>query len=289
MINRNVLRESRSGFLLIGALGMAIAALTLIEGLRHSASKPIALAYLPEGRTLKVASLGYSQVVADILWIRVLPILGERDASVQQYRAAYRGVDVLTDLDPRFAYAYQVAGSILGLWSPLVDESLALLHKGMRHNPEVWQLPFYAGYLHAFERHDPRKGAQLLRMAAMQPGAPEYLPKLAARMTVEAGNPLLALEFLDRLLARVENHRLREGLERRRNEVMTVVHLARLEEAVQQYRERFGTMPSDLQALVEADIVARIPNDPLGGAFVLHEDGSVTNTRLPEGLKMYRK
>lgn len=289
MKSHTILRNATSGVMLVGAFSLAIAVLTLIEDLRQSTAKSLSLAYLPNGQTLKVAALGYSQVVADMLWIRVLPILGEREASVQDYRAAYRSVDVLTDLDPRFAYAYQVAGSILGIWSPLVDESIALLRKGIRHNPDVWQLPFYVGYLYAFERNDPQKAAHFLRMAALIPGAPEYVPKLAARMTVDAGNPVLGLEFLDRLLARVDNPRLREGLERRRREVVTVVQIGLLESAVQRYQHRFGKAPPNLQALVEVGMVPRIPKDSLGGTFVLNIDGSVTNSHLPKGLKLYRK
>lgn len=289
MRSNSIGREARIGILLVGAFSLAIAVLTQIEGKRQSTAASLGLASLPSGNTLKVATLGYAQVVADVLWIRVLPILGEREASLQDYRAAYRGVDVLTDLDPQFAYAYQVAGSILGIWSPLVDEGIALLQKGMRHNPEVWQLPFYVGYLYAFERNNPERGAHFLRMAALLPGVPEYLPKLAARMTVDAGDPVLALEFLDRLLARVDNPRLREGLERRRQEVVTAVQIRLLEAAVRRYQTQFGKVPPSLQALVDAGMVPAIPIAPLGGTFVLTQDGTVTNTRLPEGLKVYRK
>jgi tetratricopeptide (TPR) repeat protein len=263
--------------------------LAVAERERPAIARAAELSYLPKGEYLKVAVLGYRQLAADLIWLKAVQHFGARKQTTEGYLWAYHAVDVLTDLDPTFAYAYQVAGAILGVWANRVQESVAILSKGMQHNPEVWQLPFYIGYDYFYELHDPGKAAPYLRIASTLPGSPEYLAKLAASMTVEAGDPEAALEFLQRLYQSVQDQRLREGLERRIKEVVVERDIRFLEEGVRRYRARYGRLPVALRELVTGGIIAGVPDDPLGGRYQLNSsDGSVTSTGLRERLKVYR-
>ena len=114
--------------------------LNTIEERRPPETRATELAYLPKGSYLRVASLGYQNVVADILWIKVVQHLGNRSETAAGYLWAYHAVDVLTDLDPKFAYAYLATGTVLGVYSNRIQESIRILQKGMEHNPDVWHL-----------------------------------------------------------------------------------------------------------------------------------------------------
>ena len=179
--------------------GTAVGVLTMVHRQRPSLVRAEELSYLPKGEYLKLAVLGYRQLAADLIWLKAVQHLGEKHQTRAGYLSAYHAVDVLTDVDPTFVFAYQAAGTVLGVWAGLPRESIALLTKGMRHHPEAWQLPFYVGYDYFYELHDPVMAARYFRMASVLPGAPDYLPRLAARMTVEVGDPQAALEFLQRL------------------------------------------------------------------------------------------
>ncbi len=269
--------------------GAAIWALTMAEQERPAIARAAELSYLPKGEYLKVAVLGYRQAVADLIWLKAVQHFGVREQTAEGYLWAYHAVDVLTDLDPQFAYAYQVAGAVLGVWANRAQESVAILSKGMKHNPEVWQLPFYVGYDYFYELHDPGRAAPYFRLASVLPGSPEYLPRLAARMTVEAGDPDAALEFLQRLYQSVQDQRLREGLDRRIREVVAERDIRFLEEGLRRYRARYGKLPGSLGELVTGGIIARVPDDPLGGRYQMNPaDGTVTSTGLQERLKVYR-
>ncbi len=248
------------------------------------------LAFLPKGEYLKLAVLGYRQITADVLWLRAIQNFGGRTQTKQGYRAAYHAVDVLTDLDPHFAYAYQVAGTILGVWAGLLDESVAILSKGISRNPTVWQLPFYLGYDYYYELHDPVTAAEYFRAASTLPGAPSYLPKLAARMTTEAGNPEVALEFIQRLLLSTQDERLREGLTQRMREVLVERDLQILERAISNYRQLEGVYPRSLQDLTTRGLVAGVHEEPLGGRYEYDaETGVVKSTSLQRRLRVHRK
>jgi hypothetical protein len=159
----------------------------------------------------------------------------------------------------------------------------------MHHNPDVWQLPFYVGYDYFYELHDPVQAAKYLRMASELPGAPVYLPKLAARMTVEAGDPDAALEFLQRLYQQLQDERLRESLVQRMKEVIAERDIRFLEEGVRRYEARYGKLPVSLNDLVTKGIIQQIPKEPLGGVYELKaSDGTVASTELRERLRVHR-
>ncbi|MFQ5992786.1 MAG: tetratricopeptide repeat protein [Nitrospiraceae bacterium] len=279
-----------SGSLLLIIGGTAIGLLLEAERRRPASVRAAELSYLPKGEYLKVAALGYRQMVADLIWLRAVQHLGERKQSAQGYLWAYHAVDVVTDLDPKFAFAYQAAGVVLGVWAGLPHESVAILSKGMRHNPEVWQLPFYAGYDYFYELHDPATAAKYFRIASSLPGSPEYLPKLAARMTVEAGDPDAAMEFLERMYQSTQDQRVREGLAWRIKEVIVERDIRFLEEGVRRYRTQYGKLPLKLGDLVSGNIILQIPPEPFGGRYQLNAaEGTVTSTEVSGRLRVHRK
>ena len=286
--------ESLVGWLLTGSLlvvlgGATVGILAVVERQRPAMVRAAELAYLPKGEYLRVAVLGYRQMAADLIWLKAVQHFGERKQTTEGYLWAYHAVDVLTDVDPKFSFAYQAAGIVLGVWANLPRESIALLTKGMRHNPEVWQLPFYVGYDYFYEVHDPVQAAKYLRIASELPGAPAYLPKLAARMTVEAGDPDAALEFLQRLYQQLQDERLRESLVQRMKEVVAERDIRFLEEGVRRYKSRYGKRPANLNDLVTKGIIQQIPEEPLGGVYQLKaSDGTVASTGLSQRLRVHR-
>jgi tetratricopeptide (TPR) repeat protein len=184
------------GSLLLVLLACVVGTLAVLERQRPQAVRAAELSYLPRGDYLKVAVLGYRQLAADLIWLQAVQHFGKRTQSAEGYRWAYHAVDVLTDLDPKFSFAYQAAGAILGVVAEQVDESVAILKKGIAHNPTVWELPFFLGYNYYYELHDSAEAAKYFRAASALPGSPWYLPALAARMTVEAGDLFLDIPAL---------------------------------------------------------------------------------------------
>jgi hypothetical protein len=277
------------GALMMGLGSAAIVVLVVLDRQRPPVLRAEEMSYLPKGEYLRVAVIGYRQMAADLIWLKAVQYIGEKKQSKRGYLAAYHAVDVLTDVDPRFAFAYQATGTVLGVYAHLVQESIAILSKGMRHNPEVWQLPFTIGYDYFYELCDPAKAAPYFRTASVLPGAPAYLPKLAARMTVAGGDPDAALEFLQRLDEQVQDQRLHGALVQKMREVLAERDIRSLEDAVRRYRVRYGRMPRKLGDLLNGGIIEAIPVEPLGGTYELNAaDGSVTATGLRERLKVHR-
>jgi tetratricopeptide (TPR) repeat protein len=247
------------------------------------------LAQLPRGEVLRPALLGYQHLGADILWLRTLQVLGKKKNSTDEHAWLYHAMDVITTLDPRYAYVYYVGGVALTDMASRADLSNQLLEKGHAANPNEWNLPFLLGYNHYFVFGDPAKGAEYIGRAAKISGAPGFLPGLATRMYAESGNPDVALQFLEAMWRENPDIAVREKLEVRAKEIMIERDLRRLEEAIQRYHQAQRKSPRTLSDLVLSGILQAIPEEPFGGAYQLDsETGRVSSSSRPVRLKVFR-
>jgi len=248
------------------------------------------LAQLPKGEYLKPALLGYHHLGADMLWLRLIQVIGNKRNTTDEYEWIYHALDVLTTLDPQYAYAYYAGGVILGDLANRPDLSNLLLEKGFKTNPVVWTIPFLLGYNYYFLLGDPAKGAEFIMQAARLPDGPSYLPGLATRMAAEAGSPDTALAFLEARLRETEDPEMREFLANRMKEVIIERDLRLLEEAVEAYRTQHQTPPETLMDLVMAEAIPNLPEEPFGGDYRLDpKTGAVTSSTHPDRLRTYFK
>ncbi|MCC6543427.1 MAG: hypothetical protein IT392_02860 [Nitrospirae bacterium] len=245
---------------------------------------------LPRGEYLKPAVLGYEQVIADLIWLKTIQLIGEDTVTPDGYDWIYHALDVVTTLDPKFAYAYQLGGVTLSVLGKAPEKSNLLLIKGMRENPEVWQIPFYIGFNNFFYLNDYKTAAEYMAKASELPGNPAYLPKLAARLYVKAGDPEIALEFLSNFYKETKDENVREALDQRIKEVMVERDAGFLEVAVKRYKDIYKANPESLMQLVEKEIIASLPHEPFGGFYYFNpEDGRVYSSVVKERMKLYGK
>ena len=248
------------------------------------------LAQLPKGEYLKPALLGYHHLGADILWLKLVQVVGKKRNSADEYEWMYHALDVITTLDPHYAYAYYVGGNILGDLANRPDLSIRLLEKGVKANPEVWNIPFLLGYNYYFLLGDPAKGAEYIMEAARRPDGPAYLPGLATRMAAEAGSPDTALAFLEARLLETHDPEMREVLANRMKEVIIERDIRILESAVEAYRTQHQIPPTTFTDLVAVGILPSLPQEPFGGDYRLDsKTGSVSSSTHPTRLKTFFK
>lgn len=248
------------------------------------------LAHLPRGEYLKPVLLGYHHLGADLLWLKLVHVIGKKQNSMDEYEWMAHALDVITTLDPQYAYAYYAGGVILGDLAERPDLANRLLERGHAANPTVWNIPFLLGYNHYFLLADPDKGAEYLMKAAVLPGRPSYLPGLATRLAAEAGKPETALAFLEARLRDTSDPEMREFFANRMKEVIIERDIRLLERAVELYRSGYGELPKSLIALVERQIVRSLPQEPFGGEYRIDPNtGAVSSSTHPERLKTFFK
>ncbi len=245
---------------------------------------------LPKGEYLKPVVLGYEQLAADIIWLQAIQVIGENTVTPDGYDWIYHALDVVTTLDPEFSYAYQLGGVTLSVLGKAPEKSNTLLLKGMRENPGVWQIPFYIGFNNFFYLNEYGRAAEFMAKASELPGHPAYLPKLAARLYVQAGDPDIALEFLLRMSKETGDEKVREALGERIKEVIVERDAKLLEKAINEYRDVYKSHPERLIELVERGIIAELPREPFGGYYYFNpEDRRIYSSVVRERMKVYKK
>jgi tetratricopeptide (TPR) repeat protein len=270
MLPRRALAVALPATLALATAALTVGARSALEPEASSRGAVRNPTFLPSGRTVRLASMGQRLLLADFYWLRAVQYVGETVmAKVPRWEALYPLADIVTDLDPRFGYAYQIAGSNLGGLAHRYDEADRILQKGMAHLPERWSLPFvYATNKFIYE-HKFAEAAEYTRRAAVI-GKRPHLALLAANLSAVANTDdeyRTAIAFIDQMLAETDTDELRAELRARRVKIETYAALSDVEKAIAAHRARTGRLPARLADLVPGEL-ARIPADPSGGRIV---------------------
>jgi hypothetical protein len=234
-------------------------------------------------------SFGFRNFFADLSWLGAVQVAGTRTLARNEYDRLAQLIQTVVHLDPKFKVPYLLGGLILGDSGPHVQEALKILDLGRANHPDDWRFPFYVGYLHYFSLGDPVEGGKALESAAKIDGSPQYLPLLAARMFSEGRKPETALRFLTEMVRQENDPARLEVLKRRIHEVVAERDMQMLERAVGAYHQKTGRLPRELPDLVREGMIARVPEEPQGGRYLLSPDGKIRSSRARERLKVFRK
>jgi len=256
---------------------------------RKSAST---LSLLPKGAYLKRAALGYDSLVADILWLKIIQVMGGRykKATPEQAGWVYNALDLTTDMDPKFEYVYEIGGVFLTVIADNFELSNKILKKGTINNPKSWQPPFFVAVNDFLYLNNIKEAALYMGRAATLPNRPGYLPFLASRLYAEAGNPNFAIELLDNIYSQTKDEKVKASLLERRKELVIEANIRLIEEARDRYKAERRVLPQSVEALVMGGYLKVIPKDPLNGNYSIDQStGEVRNDKLPRRLKIFTR
>jgi tetratricopeptide (TPR) repeat protein len=241
-------------------------------------------AFLPSGSTLRLAAFGQRLLLSDLYWLRLVQYMGETLLNkVDRWDALEPLAEIVTDLDPRHGYAYQVVGSNLAGLAGRHAEASRILEKGMRNLPERWNLYFTYAVNKFLYEHDYQAAAEYARKAA-EVGHRPQLALLASNLALLSNTEqeyAAAESFLLLALEQAETDDMKEQLRQRLVKVRTYQVLSRVEQAVEAYRARHGRNPTLLYDLLGEGLLPGLPVDPSGGRIEYDPvTGQVRSTRL---------
>jgi tetratricopeptide (TPR) repeat protein len=226
--------------------------------------------------------LSFTDLAADIYWMRaVVHYGGERRSSAVEGRYAllYPLLDMTTTLDPHFDVAARLGAIFLSEGYPggpgRPDQALALLEKGMRHDPDRWQYRHDIGFVHYWWLKDYPEAARQFDLAARLPGAPLWLRTMAAVTLTKGGDRESARKLWTELLATADVDWLRQAADFRLRQLAALDDIDALTAIVARVTSAGGSA-GDWSALIRARVLADVPTDPTGVPYVLAADGTVT-------------
>jgi tetratricopeptide (TPR) repeat protein len=208
------------------AFGVAVLGLGVAHVTRSAAeltNEADAEPFAPSAAAAPIVTLGFREMAADLLDLRLRGYFGGRESSAA-------GVASLTEaivaLDPQYHRIYDYGANAMtiaatGVTQETFERAIAVLERGIREFPDDWKLPLLAGdfYTQDLVTTDPaqrrawdERATQLIEAAVRKPGAPQQAATWVAFMQTKLGQRDRAIQNLRELLLVTRNDDARKKL-----------------------------------------------------------------------------
>ncbi len=204
----------RGGIVVVITLAVALVAglsalASEVRGDQRSAHADERL-YLPDGRFLRLASLGYHAPAADYTWLQAVQYYGGFRRGEHDLRYFDGLVEAVTTLDPRFEDAYIFSALVHCIDSVDHAGAVDVLKRGLLANPDSWRLHFEVGFIHYVFTGQFGLASRWFATAAEQPGASDFCRRFAAWSAGRDGDVLGSIYLWENLRETTENTDMRD-------------------------------------------------------------------------------
>ena len=248
-----------------------------IDAQRVSLSEERDDVLLRSGKLMKVMSLEYAPLLADIYWTRVVQYYGNKHVRGQaNLELLWPLLDITTTLDPNLLISYRFGAMFLSQAPPTgagrPDLAVNLIERGIQTNPDYWRLYEDLGFIYYFDLKDYKKASDAFLEGSKKPNAQLWMKVMAAKVAAE-GESLETSVFLWK-----DIYNTTSDASVKKNALMHLQLLKVKEDCRQldlladEYAKRFGKRPARMGDLVQAGLLRGIPGDPLGFPYIFGED-----------------
>ncbi len=261
-----------AGVSVLGGFGAHHMQLSVDEVRR--ADGPIAQrVFMPSPEAMKVASLGYGSVVADLFWVRSVLLFvdfleNENPEDAVWLHTVLKTVGIL---DPRWRTPFFYGGGMLRLLSD-VDGSDDIYGDGMVSFPDDPFFPFSIAMNAYLYRDDLDRTVSHLKKAAALPNAPKWYQSAAAGFINKKGERRAALKYVGEQIEYANSEREREILEEKYRSLLHDEIAGDLALKHERWNES-GRGP-----LKVPEALGTLPPDPLGGEWIIAPDGKIRSS-----------
>jgi len=231
--------------------------------------------WIRSGSVARKLSLGFTNLAADVYWMRAVIYYGAKRGSGEQrpnFDQLYPLLDLVTSLDPHFRIAYRFGAIFLTEAYPSgpgrPDLAMQLLQRGIDRDFGHWSYYHDAGFIYYWWLHDNNKAAEWFAKAGERPGAPEWLKPLAAVTLAEGGNRESSRQLF-RELQNSDVEYLRTSAKRRLLQLDVMDQLEELNRAILQYRARYNREPTGFGEFAKAMGIRKPAVDPQGVPYIM--------------------
>jgi hypothetical protein len=272
-MTRNLRLQTSYALLLAALLGASTMLVQRIDRVRDDEPLQEVL-YIPSPKVVKRMSLGYSGVLADIYWTRVVQYFGTKHkAKSKEYLLLGPLLEMTTTLDPKLLPAYQFGSVFLAQKPPegAGDPAAAarLVEKGIHENPEAWRLYYDLGYIYWLELKDPAKAADAFDRGSKVPKAHSWMRVMAAALAGHAGETETAIYMWSNILNSTDDKTLKANALTRLLCLRVDSDVKLLQDRVDQFTKEKGNLPSGWPELISSGMLRRAPVDPKNNAYRL--------------------
>jgi len=225
------------------------------------------LLLLPNGKHLKVASLGQAPLLADLIYLWAIQYYSEYEREDRFRYVRHIFGDVITELDPHYIDAYWIGAMILIVEAKDLDAGLELLDQGIEANPGNWILPYLAGW-ECYHADRFECAETYFAHAAKLPEVPVYVKRSRIGMAAAKGDLRRAYAmWLDVLQDPDADAGTIHIAERQLRHLKVKIDVQEIQAWVERFRFENERWPLALTELVQRGYTDALPLDPLGRPY----------------------
>lgn len=235
--------------------------------------------YLPSGKFMKHATFGYSALAADLVYLWAIqyystPTIDDRFDYLDHV------FSIIAELDPRYTDPYEVGALIAVQEARDPQAAFRILDRGHEKNPDLWIFPFNAGHIAMMTLRDFELAEKYFRMCMEIPGSPDFVRRLHANAIFRKGDLQTSWETWLEIYRTAPDERTRKIASNHLYNVKSTIDIAEIGRAASAFRERYGRWPEELEALVRARLMAKIPRDLDEEDYVYDPETGGVKTRI---------
>lgn len=263
---------------LVVSLALSVVTLRKIDHIRAGATLQEVL-YIPSATTIKRLSLGYTGLMADVYWTRVVQYFGGKHYEhSKQYELLKPLLEITTTLDPHLIVAYEFGSVFLAQRPPegAGDPRAAadLVRRGIQQNPDAWRLWYHLGFIEWQELHDPSAAAEAFLEGSKVPGAQPWMKVMAAQLAQHAGDAETARYLWTNIYESTRDPMIRKNAQNRLTALKIDQDVIFLQNYLTRYWDQYGHAPTSFHEMVANGWLRRVPLDPHGNPYQIR-DGRV--------------
>ncbi|MBI2837441.1 MAG: hypothetical protein HYX75_03955 [Acidobacteria bacterium] len=240
---------------------------TRMDVLRHALPPGYEMLYLPAGKYIKLTSLGYQQIFADVIYLWSIQHT-TNEAVPDRFARVEHVYEVINDLDPEYVDPYHIGAMTMVYEMNNIPMALRLLDRGMRNLPANWSIPMDAGFYAFMHARDFDLAVHYFDIAMQRPGAPSVLRRLRADMYRRKGDIQTARDFWHDVLEGTTDERERRIAYNHFFDLSQETDLRVLRKAIEAYTTARGHRPARLSRLKEDGFIAEVPTNPEGAEYI---------------------
>ncbi len=235
---------------------------------------------LRSGRLVKILSLEYDSLAADLYWTRVVQYYGGKrshwDANLELLAPL---LDLTVTLDPQLVVAYRFGAVFLAEPPPRgagrPDLAVDLIRRGIQNNPDQWRLWSDLGFIYYWEMRDYPRASEAFLEGSKNPKAGEWMKIMAARVAAEGQSYGVSMFLWKQVYESTQDPTIRKNALEHLQSLRAEEDARHLEELAAEFRSRFGKAPGAMADLIRAGLLPAAPLDPAGLPYVIGSNGKV--------------
>ena len=240
---------------------------------------------------MKLATLEYGTLAADIYWTRAVQYYGAKRLGHQtNLESLWPLLDVATTLDPNLLPAYRFGATFLSQPEPRgagrPDLAVKLLQRGLQANPEYWRLYQDLGNVYYLELQDYPKAGQAYLEGSKNPKSAGWMKIMAARFLEKGESRETAVMLWTEILESSEDASIKENARINLELLRADEDIDHINELAARFAASAGRLPRSLKEMIQVGLIGGEPADPDGYAYEIGPDGKA---RISEKSPLFKE